>query len=257
MTHPLTTQEFKEKLEDLISNNPKIKNPKVIADLKNKLNFVSEKHPSKPGKPNLQGIKSVTEVAFQRGIYNGATTNLIENLLDDDKIINWIDLELPVVLSKNRRRFCIDIIGSTKDKLVLCELKFNKLGANPSDNPMYAIFELLIYYHFVRNNFKDLDELKIFHNLPSNKNFNWEKYLKNSVPLLLVTANASYWKYWLNRKNYKTELLKEVSVLEKELHIEIQLYETDDEDFLEQKKMGDNESYSPKVASNIWTKLCN
>lgn len=257
MTHPNSTQDFKLKLENLISSNSKITNPKVKVDLINKLNFISEKYPSKPGKPSLESVTSVTEVAFQRGIYKGGSTYLIENLLDAGKIIDWIDLEIPVVLSKKKRRFCIDIIGSNKNKLVLCELKYTKVGANPSDNPMYAVFELLIYYNFVRNNFKELDELKIFHDLESSKDFTWEKYLKNSVPLLLVTANASYWKYWFKRENYKTGLLKEIADLEKELHIEIQLFETKDEDFLEQMKNGGNETYSPKVKSNIWNKICN
>ncbi len=257
MTHPISIQDFNEKLKNLICSNSKITNPKLKENLIEKLKFVSEKHPSTPGRANLNDIKSITETAFQRGIFNGKNTSLLGNLLDEGKIIDWIDLEIPIVLSKKRRRFCIDLIGSNEDKLVLCELKYTKKEANPSDSPMYAVFELLIYYYFVRDNFKELDELEIYHDLPNNKNFNWENYIKKSVPLLLVTANAYYWKYWFKRKDYKTELLKEIADLEKELHIEIQLFEAKDEDFFEQKKNGGKETYSPKVELNIWTKICN
>ncbi len=253
MTHQISIQDFKEKLEHLISSNSKITNPKIKDNLIEKLKFVSEKHPSTPGGANLNDIKSITETAFQRGIFNGKNTILTENLLDEGKIIDWIDLEIPIVLSNKRRRFCIDLIGSNKDKLILCELKYTKKESNPSDSPMYAVFELLIYYNFIRNNFKDLDELKIYHDLPSNKNFNWENHIKKSVPLLLVTANAYYWKYWFKRKNFKIELLKEIADLEKQLHIEIQLFEAEDECFSKQK--GENKTYSPKVQSNIWTKI--
>lgn len=257
MTHPIPIPKFREKLEKLISVNAKIINPKVKLNLIKKMSVVSERHPSRPGEPNLDNIKSVSEVAFQRGIFNSVNSRLIKDVLNEDKIIDWIDMEIPVVLNKNRRRSCIDLMGSVGNKLVLCELKFSKPGSKPSDSPMYAVFELLLYYYYVRCNFKELDELGVFHDLPSTKNFNWEKYLKNCVPLLLVTANSGYWEYWFKKKNYKVELLQEISVLEKELQIEIQLFQTVDEDFFEQKRKSVSETYSPKVASNIWTNLHN
>ena len=39
----------------------------------------------------------------------------------------------------------------------------------------------------------------------------------------------------LKRKNYENELLNEISILENELQIKIQLFKTVDEDFLKQK----------------------
>jgi hypothetical protein len=248
MTHPITIQKFKEKLENLILNSSKITSEKNRNKLKQKLDFNSKYHPSKPGKPNLDKIKADTEVAFQRAIYNGTNTHL----QNESEIVKWIDIEIPVVLSENRRRPCVDIIGTNNDKLVLCELKFNK-KSNPNDSPYYAIFELLIYYYFVRCNYKDLDKENIFHDLPTTKNFRWEEYLKNSTAQLLVAANDSYWKYYLKRKNYENELLNEISILENELQIKIQLFKTVDEDFLKQKES--NLTYKPNVTSNIWKRI--
>ncbi|MBC7525535.1 MAG: hypothetical protein H7239_14000 [Flavobacterium sp.] len=250
MTHPISIQEFKEKLKNLISNSSKITNPKVKDSLIRKLNFISNNHFSKPGKPNFDKIKADTEVAFQRAIYNGITTQL----QNESEIVKWIDIEVPVVLSENRRRPCIDIIGSNKDKLVLCELKFKK-KSNPSDTPYYAVFELLIYYYFVRCNYENLDEFNVFHDLATTKNFKWEKYLKNSTPQLIVTANDSYWEYYLKRKDYKMELSKAIEELENVLNIKVQLFKTKNENFDIQKQKGENETYCPKVTSNIWTEI--
>lgn len=252
MTHPIPTQEFKEKLQKFISTTSKITNEKNRNKLKEKLNFSSNKHFSKPGKPNLDKIKADTEVAFQRAIYNGIKTHL----KNESEIVKWIDIEIPVVLSENRRRPCVDIIGSNKDKLVLCELKFKK-KSNPSDTPYYAVFELLIYYYFVRCNYENLDEFNVFHDLATTKNFKWEKYLKNSTPQLIVTANDSYWGYYLKRKDYKMELLKAIEELENVLNIKIQLFKTENEDFDIQKQKKENDTYCPKVTSNIWTEICN
>jgi len=257
MKHPIPTQEFKEKLIKIIKNNDSKLKDKNVNDLIEKLYINSDNHPSKPGKPNLKKIKATTEVAFQRGIYNSKNTCLIkiENSLEETNRIDWLDIELPVVLSKKSRRPCIDIIGLNKDKLVLCELKYTKTNAKTfGDNPMYAVFELLIYYYFIRINFKKLDEFKIFHELESNKNFNWEKYLKNSVPLLIVTANDYYWKYWLRTIDNKTKLLNAIRNLKEELQIEIQLFKTEDENYANQSN---GNPYQPKVTSNIWTKICN
>ena len=159
MTHPISTQEFKEKLQKSISNSSKITNQKVKNNLIEKLKSTPNTHPSKPGKPNFDKIKADTEVAFQRAIYNGTNTHLQNE--SESEIVKWIDIEIPVVLSKNRRRPCVDIIGSNNDKLVLCELKFKK-KSNPRDTPYYAVFELLIYYYFVRSYYEDLDEENVF-----------------------------------------------------------------------------------------------
>lgn len=249
MTYPISIQEFKKKLETIIFKSNKITNPKVKENLIEKLNFKSNIHPSKPGKPNFDKIKADTEVALQRAIFNGKTT-ILQN---ESAIVEWIDIEIPVVLSENRRRPCVDIIGIKKDKLILCELKFKK-KSNPRDTPYYAVFELLIYYYFVRCNYENLDKFNICHDLSTTKNFKWEKYLKNSLPQLIVAANDSYWKYYLQRKDYEIELLKVIEELENLLNIKIQLFKTVNENFDIQK--GENDTYSPKVTSNIWTEIC-
>jgi hypothetical protein len=257
MTHPLTKQEFKNELEKIISNNSKISANKNLKNKLEDLKYTEESHPSNPKSLSKNGIADVGEKAFQRGIYYGESTSLNYSSLKPLEKITWIDIEIPVVLSNKSRRPCIDIIGTTESNLILCELKHSKEKINPTESPIYAVYELLIYYYFVRCNFKNLDIEKVYRPIAQEKEFNWEKYLKDSVPLLLVTANASYWKYWFKRENYKTELLKEIADLEKKLHLEIQLFETEDEDFVEQKKKGENERYTPIVESKIWTKICN
>ena len=215
MTHPISTQEFKEKLKKSICNNQKIStNPKRKVELIDKLadlsKIISDKK-SNPGEPKLTNIKATTEVAFQRAIYNGRNTKLYENTE-----VNWIDIEIPVVLGGKGRRHCIDMIGATSDKnnLVLCELKYS--GKTKSeDSPTYAIFELLIYYYFVRCNFKNLDSHSVYHKLETTKNFNWKSFLSSDIPRLVIAANNSYWEFWFEKKKInKSDLLKEVKEFE-------------------------------------------
>jgi hypothetical protein len=256
MTHPIPTETFKKKLEDLIKVNSKIstnskRKVELLAKLVDESKIISDKK-SIPGKPKLTKIKATTEVAFQRAIYNGISSKLNENTE-----VNWIDIEIPVVLGEKGRRHCIDMIGTTSDKnnLVLCELKYS--GKTKSeDSPTYAIFELLIYYYFLRCNFKNLDSHNVYHKLETTKNFSWEGYLSSDIPKLVIAANNSYWEFWFGKKRInKSDLLKDVIEFEKEFGVKIELFETSNDEFRNQK--GDSIDYEPKVISNVWTKICN
>lgn len=250
MTHPISLQEFQSKLMTLISENPIISTNQNLIDKLKDLKHIEETYPSNPKRLGGNGIKDVGEKALQRGILFGKSTLLDYGSLKPSESVNWIDIEVPVVLSNNGRRPSIDMIGLSKDKLILSEIKYN----NKKDSPIYAVFELLIYYYFIRYNYEKLDKENVFHKSEITKNFKWENYLKNSVPLLLVTANTSYWQYWFNNKINRVDLLKEILIIENKLQIEIQLFITEDENFSEQK--GNNDTYTPKLKSNIWTKIC-
>lgn len=256
MTHPITTEKFKKKLEDLIKNNSKIstnskREIELLCKLVDESKIINDKK-SIPGKPKLTKIKATTEVAFQRAIYNG-----INSELNEHTEVNWIDIEIPVVLGEKGRRHCIDMIGATSDKnnLVLCELKYS--GKTKSeDSPTYAIFELLIYYYFLRCNFRNLDNHNVYHKLETTKNFSWESYLSSDIPKLVIAANNSYWEFWFGKKKInKSDLLKDVMEFEKEFGVKIELFETSNDEFRNQK--GDNIDYEPKVISNVWKKICN
>ena len=254
MTHPVPIAEFYNKLKNLIKINSNIstntkKKKELLAKFEDLSKIISNKK-SSPGEPKLTNIKATTEVAFQRAIYNGRKTKLNEKTE-----VNWIDIEIPVVLGTKGRRHCIDIIGATSDKknLVLCELKYS--GKTKSeDSPTYAIFELLIYYYFLRCNFKNLDSHKVYHKLETTENFSWEGYLSIDIPRLVIAANNSYWEFWFEKKKInKNDLLKEVNGFEKEFGVEIELFETSNDDFINQKR--DSIDYEPKVISNVWTKI--
>lgn len=51
------------------------------------------------------------------------------------------------------------------------------------------------------------------------------------------------------------ELSKAIEELENVLNIKVQLFKTKNEKFDIQKQKGENETYCPKVTSNIWTEI--
>jgi hypothetical protein len=118
-------------------NQPRLKGKKfqdllsLILDDQN----LGSSYPTQPGKPNLDRIRSTAETAFQRAIFNGAYSIL--QFHDHEKTIHWLDLELPVTLSANPRRKCVDLIGKVDHQPTLCELKF--MNRSASDEPKYAI----------------------------------------------------------------------------------------------------------------------
>ncbi len=227
---------------------------KKLESLKTSIEISENKYgnnSTSPGKPNLNKIASVTETAFQRAIFNGE----FSNLNDSTKKIEWIDLELPVTLSSNSRRKCIDLIGLYEGNPILCELKYK--NKSDVDRPEYAIFELLSYFNFVKWNFERLDKHSVHHR--GYRNFRWEDIANHLKPTLIVAANNRYWNDWF-RKNthkccYKNNLLDRVKDLNTKLKVNICLYFAKDEDFLSQKEKGENGKYTPKVTSKIWYQI--
>lgn len=250
MNSKISKEDFKRKLIEFIGyqkNN-------LLDALRKRLeedNNCSGDYLTKPGKPNLNNIKSTGETAFQRAIFNGKYSKLNYGKGIGNKKVVWNDFELPVTLNKRPRRISIDLIGLIDNKPVLCELKYH--GKSPSkDQPIYAIIELLMYHYFIQCNYKKLDKYSVHHDLL--KDFKWKTIVENSTAQLLVVANKKYWDYWF-KKISKKELLKQTIALSVDLNLNIQLFETPNEDFIKQK--GIQETYKPIVSSNnnIWTKI--
>lgn len=248
MTSLITKEQFRDKLIEFIEkkNIDELNELKeILEDKKN----CTEDHPFSPGNPNLNNIKSTGEKAFQRAIFNGEYSFLDYKRKTGNEKVIWLDLELPVTLNKNPRRINMDLIGSLDGIPVLCELKYYE--KSPSNHPIYAIVELLMYRYLIQCNYKKLDKYKAHHHLALN-DFKWEVIIKNKFPHLLVVANKKYWDYWFEKIS-KEELVKETFKLGMSLDTNIHLFEAPDEDYIKQK--GDKTSYNPTVTSKIWGKI--
>lgn len=244
----MNIEKFKAKLLLFILNvqiNELTGLKKILEDDENR----TGDYPSAPGKAKVNNIKSTGEKAFQRAIFNGKETVLDYKEQGSSEVVKWFDLELPVILNQNSRRRCLDLIGFSNNTPVICELKYNE--AAPSNQPIYAVVELLIYYYFIHCNYQKLDKYNIHHHLVSN-DFKWEAIANNPHPKLLVAANRKYWNYWF-KKIDKDTLVKQIAKLSKELDSEIYLFEAPDEDFVLQKNS--QSAFNPAITSNIWREI--
>ncbi len=203
-------------------------------------------HPSKPGKFS-EIIADVGEKAFQRAILTHENDSVL--VFDENENINvkWYDLELPVVLIKNSRRPCIDLIGQEQKgskRFVLCELKFN----NEKDSPIAAVQELLGYYRLIIKNASNLDLHSIHHKNAICKKYVWQwmTILKN-VPLLVIAANEQYWLNWKRKIDLKDQI-KQINSWSIELGIDIILFKINNCNFESQRN--GMASYKPELKAN-------
>ena len=184
---------FKERILKIIEEAKKIDKRKKVDNLRQFVEgYTKEIHTTNPGKLSLDNINATTETAYQRKIFSSVKTNL--NTIGE---VLWIDMELPVVFKKSRRRKCVDLIGILNDNTsVLCELKLAS-EKNRSDSPIYAVIELLIYYYLIQENYKELDEQNVFHEDKRVKEFKWEHI--NHSTVFIIGANDMYWNHWKKR----------------------------------------------------------
>jgi len=248
VTSLVTKEEYKERLLMFISYCKSVSLDN-LKDMLEDASNVKGDYESNPSKPTLNNIKSTGETAFQRAIFNNKEVVIDYNGLKENDRIKWLDIELPVVLNKNPRRPCIDLIGALDGIPVICELKYAE-NSN-SDHPIYGVVELLIYYYFIHCNYEKLDKYSVHHSLVL-KDFKWSTIINNGFPKIMLTANTKYWNYWFGREN-KAEFLKTVLNLAKMLDVNLACYEANDENFNEQK--GDMEHYTPILTSNIWKRI--
>jgi hypothetical protein len=216
----------------------------LIADDKN----LGDDHPTNPRTPSLDGISSTGEGAFQRAIFSGGWSIL--RFHNQERMIQWLDLELPVMLSTSARRKSVDLIGNIDNHPTLCELKFMERSAG--DEPKYAVFELVIYYYFVLCNCTKLDAGKVHHKLDDQSGFEWKDVVRD-YPLLLVAANKKYWEFWLGKKYYREDLLNLIKNLNAKLQIDVCAFQLEDVDFKLQK--GKKDVYKPTIRSKHWQQI--
>jgi len=248
MTLQKSKEDFKKKLIKFIEYQKDNKLDTLKSILEDNENCTGD-YPTKPKNVSIDNISAKGERAFQRAILNGEYSLLNYQEKTDIKKVVWLDLELPVTFNKNSRRRSIDLIGSLNDIPVLCELKYYE--NSQTDSPIYAILELLMYHYLIQCNYKKLDKYNVHHAFPMKK-FKWYTIVENENSQLLIVANKKYWDFWF-KKISKEELLKNTFSLGRVLNANIHLFETQDEDYIEQK--GKQTTYKPTVSSNNWTEI--
>lgn len=235
-------------LRELDNSGLKAKSFKELVSLiLDDLNLDSD-YPTQPGRPNLDRIKSTTETALQRAIFNGGFSIL--QFDDGESVIEWLDLELPVTLSTFSRRKSVDLVGRVDNIPILCELKVK--GRASGDEPNYAVLELATYYYFVLCNHLRLDAVEAHHRLERQDSFAWRDVVSD-VPLLLVAANERYWQYWLEEKVYRDRFLRLVGNLNAKLRTRICAFRLENVDFELQK--GGKDTYMPTIHSKCWRQI--
>lgn len=240
-------EEFKKRLikitESAITQDKKVERFKdMLLDCSN----YGDNYVTNPGEMSFE-IKSTGEPAYQRAILE--SEKILLNFKKDNgfatisRTVQWIDGELPVVLNKNPRRPCIDLIGLLDENLVICELKFSK-NKSYSDSPVYAVIELLTYYCFIQFNAVHLDKYNVYHkNLEP---FKWN-VIDNGFTRLIVCANEYYWDACWTKLD-KAKLSNQVSEWGELLGASINLFQSKNFDFELQK--GDKEKYTPSILTN-------
>jgi hypothetical protein len=245
MSNLVSKEEYKKRLIEIIESA--IKQDRKVVRFKNLLsdntNFGDNYH-TNPKTMSFE-ISSTGETAYQRAILKSGTTLLDFKEGNGFESVQWIDGELPIVFNKNPRRPSIDLIGLIDNIPALCELKFAQ--SRNSDSPLYAAIELLTYYCFIQFNADILDKYNVSHkNL---KPYRWNSIIENGFPRLIVCANKTYWNVWAKKYNM-AQLRNQVFDWGTELDTNINLFQTQDFDFKNQKHEG---KYTPFIPTNsIW-----
>ncbi len=233
----------KDEILKVIENAKQLERGKGIDTLKQIVeNYNKKEHPTKPGNFSLV-ISDTGEKAYQRAILAGKTQ------LDSLGEIVWNDIELPVVFNKSSKRRCVDLLGILNNKTsVLCELKFAS-NTYPSNSPIFAAIELLIYYYLIKDNSENLDKEEVFHKNEHVKRFKWSDFNRNSM--LIVAANQTYWTCW--KKQFEGRK-NEIESWHSKLTLEIRFFSFDNFDFKKQK--GDQSKYLPSISDKReWTEV--
>jgi hypothetical protein len=172
----------------------------------------SEDYRTRPGHfSGKVSDKNTNETAFQRALYSHSKLTLFGDGLETP--LTWRDIELPIILSKQSRRRCVDLIGRIRINgtccTFLCELKYAKPGTAPPGNAVdYAVFEALLYYAIVNRDHPLLDGRKVHHE--NGESFTWKAVSESRV--ILVLANDNFWIPAQQRPNLERirNLVKEV-----------------------------------------------
>jgi hypothetical protein len=177
---------------------------KHFAALLSLADAVSKPHPTKLGKYSEKvSSKNVGETAFQRALYKANKAILCSGVTEEE--ITWVGIELPIVLSGQSRRPCVDLIGRcNKFGSFLCELKYVAFETYGAGNlPDYAIFQAALYQSIVKSEHNKLDNKGVYRN--SDK-FKWKDLSDSKTIMILGNQNA-----W--NRSYKRENPKRLAAL--------------------------------------------
>jgi hypothetical protein len=252
----VNAEEYKKVLQGLL--NEQIKHDKSLDLLLSILDRTGVIQLSKAGK--YQTAVSSTnkgESAYQRAIINAEVATL------GNEQVTWLDIELPVVFQPTRR---IDLLGrSSRSHLVLCELKHHGPRINPRSkrkpsgrgSPMYALFELLIYYFFILKHGRGLQEQTSAHTNRKG-NWDWMEFKEQANVRLVIAANRNYWVRWENYHRWD-QLATRVSAVQARLRnlLAIQFFSTPDPTppFPEQCKASSGTTFVPAPLKGDWEEI--
>ena len=171
--------------------------------------------------------------------------------------IEWIDIELPVIITPCSRRPSIDLIGrDSKGALVLCEVKFN----NRNDSPHKAEMEILGYLAEIILHYEELDNNNIHHPNMTHSTFNWGELI-NTKPRVFIIANRGYWETWqrkydkgMKENTDKSKVLANGMRI-KDNSIECYSIDIDRYYFKYLKSKSKEETYNPVLNVFEWTKI--
>jgi hypothetical protein len=198
-----------------------------LASLLVEARHLREGHKTVPGKASdCVNRANLGETAFQRALYNHKGKQVLVG--EDFRCeIQWADIELPITFAGRKggrsRRHSVDLIAyAEKFGHFLCELKYARNeNAPPANGADYAIFEALIYFGIVKENFVALDNYEVWRG--QRLRFEWKDIAKGSR--VLVLANSSFWK---KAKGEKTRIQRLCREIKQRCGVEVMLYETKD-----------------------------
>lgn len=255
-------ESFKYKFQELLDKYLYL--DRQLFNLSEVLKFGGKDHESSPGTFKEEvDCKNKGETAYQRAIILSGQSK-IEGLAD----VKWVDIELPVIFGCSARRRSLDLLGQVGDENILVELKYDekvqkrKSKAKPNTNsPLYAFFEILIYYFHISRNAEALQKDQIWHQNRRGE-WSWESCKTNEI-YLIVAANKNYWEKWKSCKVWESlrEGILDVTSEISPIHVDFFISPDPDESFDQQSRNaradGKNR-YTPLLGNNSnkpWQKV--
>jgi|GEM_PF-2604432 len=199
----MSAEEYKEKLRSLMRKN--ITAPKALSHLCELLDRMGEEN----GTRMENYTENIPQESNPEDVFQRAIISSEKSTLTDVGVVTWLDIELPVVFGSSSSRSSLDILGRVDDgKIVLCELKYaNPNATSESNRPVYALFELLIYYFHILRNADALESGKVRHKNRKG-DWNWTQCKNPDEVVLAVAANQTYWSRWRAKGSWNVECAK-------------------------------------------------
>jgi len=202
--------------------------------------IIKEGHPRGA---NLDGIESIGETAYQRAIWHSKSTKFSQS------IIEWVDVEVPVVHGGAPRRPCVDLIGlGDHGERVLVELKDGGFTGK-AQAPLYTMHQLFRYALCMDKNKASLrfhDDDAVEKRCKDAGINSLMTFFDLNRTLLIVAAPEPYWNYYLTYKGLNRDrMLKNLIEVKNRIELPIKFAIFPLEYFSQQRN--NLESYKPKL----------